>query len=90
MEKILGYYDRVKDWLCGFGSDKYLHLLAGLVVSFVSSTALGHSWAGLSVALAVGLAKELTDRYAMHRDFSWEDVIFTVIGGVIGTLMYLI
>lgn len=88
MKKFLGYYDKAVDWLCGWGSDKYLHLIAGLIISYVFSKLFTHAWVGLIAAFVVGVAKELADKYIRHHDFGKTDLAFTVVGGLIGMLMY--
>ena len=39
MKKVFEIYDKVAEWLCSFDSDKYVHLLFGLLISFAVSWA---------------------------------------------------
>lgn len=103
MKKILSVYDRVAEWLCSFGSDKYVHLLFGLVISFAMSwafmlTTMGATKpvcavcgviAAVIAAVFVGFIKEVVD-FFRDKPFDAQDWLFTVIGGVIGALMFLI
>lgn len=99
MKKILSAYDRVAEWLCSFGSDKYVHLLFGLVFSFPVSwafmlTTMGATKpvcavCGVVASVFVGFIKEVVD-FFRDKPFDAQDWLFTVIGGVIGALMFLI
>lgn len=37
MEKVFEIYDKVAEWLCSFTSDKYVHLVVGLLIGFFVS-----------------------------------------------------
>lgn len=98
MKKILSVYDKVAEWLCSFGSDKYVHLVFGLLISFAvawmfilttaGATKLVCAVCGVLTALFVGFIKEVVD-FFRDKPFDGVDVLFTVVGGVIGALMYL-
>ena len=34
MKKILKIWNRAAEWLCGFGSDKWVHFVVGAIISF--------------------------------------------------------
>lgn len=99
MKKVFEIYDKVAQWLCSFDSDKYVHLLFGLLVSFAVSwvfmlTTMGATKpvcavCGVITAAFVGFIKEVVD-FFRDKPFDGQDWLFTVIGGVIGALMFLI
>ena len=98
MKKILSVYDKVAQWLCSFDSDKYVHLLFGLLVSFAVAWVFVLTTAGTTkpvcavcgviAAVLIGLLKEIAD-FFRDKPFDAKDWLFTVIGGVIGALMYM-
>ena len=98
MKKILSVYDRVAEWLCSFDGDKYVHLLFGLVISFAVSwafmlTTMGATKpvcavCGVIAAVFVGFIKEIVD-FFRDKPFDGVDVLFTVIGGIIGAVLYM-
>ena len=87
-------YNKIADRLAGVGSDKYLHFLACQMISFLTAKIGGcfvpaglAAITGLSVAVAVGLVKELWDRRQPGNAFSWSDIIADVMGAVTGAGM---
>ena len=98
MKKVFEIYDRVAEWLCSFDSDKYVHLLFGLLISFAVAwvfmlTTMGATKpvcavCGVIAAVLIGLLKEIAD-FFRDKPFDAKDWLFTVIGGVIGALMYM-
>ena len=99
MKKILSVYDKVAEWLCSFGSDKYVHLVVGAIISFLvawifmattaGATALGAAFSGAFGALIAGMGKEVADIFC-NKDFSLSDVIFTAVGGVFGGILFML
>ena len=99
MKKVFSVYDKVAQWLCSFTSDKYVHLLFGLLASLAVAwvfilTTTGATKpvcavCGVIAAVLVGLSKEVAD-FFRDKPFDGQDWLFTVVGGVIGALMYLI
>ena len=98
MKKVFEIYDRVAQWLCSFDSDKYVHLLFGLVISFAVSwafmlTTMGATKpvcavCGVIAAVFVGFIKEVVD-FFRDKPFDGVDILFTIAGGVIGAVLYL-
>lgn len=98
MKKVFEIYDKVAQWLCNFGSDKYVHLLFGLVISFAVSwafmlTTMGATKpvcavCGVIAAVFAGFIKEVVD-FFRDKPFDGGDVLFTVVGGVIGAVLYM-
>ena len=99
MKKIFSVYDKVAEWLCSFTSDKYVHLLAGLLIGFLGSllfaattkngTEVAYAFCGWFAAVLIGLFKEVVD-FFRDKPFDAKDWLFTAVGGVIGALMYLV
>ncbi len=99
MKKVFEIYDKVAEWLCSFTSDKYVHLLFGLLISFAVAWVFVLATAGATkpvcavcgviAAVLVGLFKEVAD-FFRDKPFDAKDWLFTAVGGVIGALIYLI
>ena len=98
MKKIVDIYDKVAEWLGSFGSDKWLHFVAGVIASFVFVKILmltttdarmtACAMSGIGAAAFVGLVKEVCD--AMRGGaFDARDLLFTLAGGALGALLYL-
>jgi hypothetical protein len=66
-------------------NDKGLHMIAGLVISFVLGWLYG-SLIGLAVAIVAGIAKEVWD-YCGHGTPDFKDALTTAEGGVIGCII---
>lgn len=92
MKKVYNVFKSIGEWLAKAGADRYLHLLAGLVIAFFTAmlmqgvagegrwTCVGFS---MMVTVVVGIWKEVADQtYEGESDAL--DWAFTCIGGVIG------
>jgi len=87
--------EKIKAWLYGIKPDKLLHFIAGLIVAQMAF-ALANIWLDkwLALCLAVfasmlaGGLKELIDTKIGVPN--WSDVIATIIGGVVGTILILL
>lgn len=98
MKKIVEIYDRIANWLSSWGSDKWLHFVAGVVASFVFAKILmlttmdarmtACAMSGIGAAAFVGLVKEVCDTFRGGA-FDPKDLLFTLSGGALGALLYL-
>ena len=70
------------------GIDKYYHFGVGcviaLVIAFITSSIIG----ALFVTAFIGVAKEFRDEF-VYGGFSIADIIATILGGILGVLIYL-
>jgi uncharacterized protein YfiM (DUF2279 family) len=74
-----------------FSADKWVHLTISAAVASAACRASGYLvrrrvacvLAGLAVASAAGVAKEVSDLY-LGQDFSYKDVVWDVVGAVVG------
>lgn len=99
MKKLLKIYNRAAEWLCGFGSEKWVHFVVGAIISFLvawifmattaGATDLGAAFSGAFGALIAGMGKEVADEFC-DKDFSLGDVIFTTLGGVFGGILFML
>lgn len=96
MKKIYDFVEKINGKLASYGADRYLHLIVGMIVSFIAAVILGYNGEttytcvgfGLLIAIAVGFLKEVADQtFEGMSDF--KDWLFTIIGGVIGSLMFI-
>jgi hypothetical protein len=98
MRKIYGLVKKINCWLASFGVDRYLHLLAGLIISFFVALFMlkvGHETVdsslvfGMMITVIVGALKEVFDQ-AYDASSDGIDWLFTCIGGVIGLVLWLL
>ena len=99
MKKLLKIWDNAAECLCGFGSDKWVHLVVGAIISFATAwilmattagaTALGTAFCGAFGALIAGMGKEVADVFC-NKDFSLSDIIFTAVGEVLGGVLFIL
>lgn len=63
LEGIVGAWRTVASWLAGWGADRWMHLVTGLVMAFaIGCVASGERWEGGLVGLLV------TQRHLMEVD----------------------
>lgn len=82
--------NRIKEWLCGFTADKYVHVIVCLIISLVVARivpfgTLLSAAHGLLTAMLVGLTKEWVD-----DEFDWGDIKADFVGALLGALLSLI
>lgn len=87
MKKIITSIRKAETWLAHFGADRYLHLLAGLIITFIVALLVkAPVWEagliGLGITVIVGWLKEIADSITGELG-DVVDWLFTVIGGVI-------
>lgn len=94
MKKLLDCIYRSFEKLAAIGSDKYLHLLVGLILAFVLGRLFANveAWAfpAITGVLLLIVAKECVDYYIRKEQFDWRDVAAGLVGAVIGVLMCLL
>nr|DAK29971.1 MAG TPA: putative periplasmic lipoprotein [Caudoviricetes sp.] len=94
MKKLLDCIYRIFEKFAAIGSDKYLHLIAGLIVAFVLGRLFAHveAWAYPAIVgvLLLMVAKECVDYYLRKEQFDFKDVAAGLVGSVIGVLMCLL
>lgn len=94
MKKALDCIYRIFEKLAAIGSDKFLHLIAGLIVAFVLGRLLAHveAWAfpAITGVLLLMVAKECVDYYIRKEQFDWLDVAAGLMGAVVGVILCLL
>ena len=94
MKKVLDCIYRIFGRLASIGSDKYLHLLVGLILAFMLGKLFAHveAWAYPAIVgvLLLMVAKECVDYYIRKEQFDLKDVAAGLVGSVIGVLMCLV
>lgn len=94
MKKLLDCIYRIFEKLAAIGSDKFLHLIAGLIVAFVLGRLLAHveAWAfpAITGVLLLMVAKECVDYYIRKEQFDWLDVAAGLMGAVVGVILCLL
>ena len=94
MKSFLDCVYRIFGRLAAIGSDKYLHMFAGLVVSMIVCKALHAIDVCLIFALVpaffIMTGKESVDYYYRKEQFDWKDVVAGLVGAFVGVLMCLL
>lgn len=94
MKKLLDCIYRIFEKFAAIGSDKYLHLLVGLILAFMLGKLFAHveAWAYPAIVgvLLLMVAKECVDYYIRKEQFDLKDVAAGLVGSVIGVLMCLV
>lgn len=94
MKKALDCIYRIFGRFAAIGSDKYLHLIAGLIVAFVLGRLFANveAWAfpAITGVLLLMVAKECVDYYLRDEQFDLKDVAAGLVGAVVGVLMCLL
>lgn len=94
MKNFLDCVYRIFRKIATIGSDKYLHLIAGLIVAFVLCRLLANveAWAfpAITGVLLLMVAKECVDYYLRDEQFDLKDVAAGLVGAVVGVLMCLL
>ena len=94
MKKALDCVYRIFEKLAAIGSDKYLHLIAGLIVAFVLGRLFANveAWAfpAITGVLLLMVAKECVDYYLRDEQFDLKDVAAGLVGAVVGVILCLL
>ena len=94
MKKALDCIYRIFGRLAAIGSDKYLHLIAGLIVAFVLGRLFANveAWAFPAIVgvLLLMVAKECVDYYLRDEQFDLKDVAAGLVGAVVGVILCLV
>lgn len=92
MKKALDCIYRVFGKLASIGSDRYLHLLVGLVIAVAVCKGLRSidAWLMLSLvpAFFVMAGKESVDYYLRGEQFDWKDVAVGMVGAFVGVIIF--
>lgn len=94
MKKILDCIYRIFERFATIGSDKFLHLIAGLIVAFVLGRLFAHveAWAfpAITGVLMLMTGKECVDYYIRKEQFDWLDVVAGLVGAFVGVILCLL
>lgn len=87
---MLNWLRKYTDPLCEVSADKYVHVIACLIISLVVARivpfgTLLSAAHGLLAAMLIGLAKEWVD-----DEFDWGDIKADFVGALLGALLSLI
>lgn len=78
IERIYKLFER----LASIGSDKYLHLIVGMILATIMRLHVG-ALAALTAVVIVMVVKECIDHFIRKENFDWEDTLAGVMGGVV-------
>lgn len=94
MKKALDCVYRIFEKFAAIGSDKYLHLIAGLIVAFVLGRLFANveAWAfpAITGVLLLMVAKECVDYYLRDEQFDLKDVAAGLVGAVVGVILLIL
>lgn len=85
MKKI---WNKIVRFFNALSADKYLHLIAGLVIAAFFNIALGME-ACIAPAIVAGILKEVIDE-SNGRKADWADLVATIAGGAVIQLFVLL
>lgn len=78
IERIYRIFERLAD----IGSDKYLHLIVGMMVAAIMRLHVG-VLSALAAVTVVMVAKECIDHFVRKENFDLKDALAGVMGGVV-------
>lgn len=92
--RVLGGWREAAGWLASFGADRWMHLVAGLLIAYAVGRIAGDPlWSaalvGVLAAFVAGFFKEIADSFTGSRG-DLVDMAFTTIGGVAGAVLLLL
>lgn len=94
MKKALDCIYRIFEKVAAIGSDKYLHLIAGLIVAFVLGRLFANvesrTFPAITGVLMLMTGKECVDYYLRDEQFDLKDVAAGLVGAFVGVLMCLL
>ena len=89
---------KLTERLASFGSDRWMHITASLVLADITTRCLRRYGAGcllsaslgFGVSLAVGIGKELYDKFKQKETFDWGDIKADIVGAACGSIIGLV
>lgn len=88
MEKIKAFFKKAGlwfkacySWLTGFGADKYLHFIAGVLITLFFAALWPLGFASCLFGFFAGVAKEVLDEWRGGQ-FDWCDAVSTMAGAL--------
>lgn len=82
IERIYKLFERLAD----IGSDKYLHLIVGMMVAVIMRLHVG-ALAALTAVVIVMTGKEMVDHFVRKENFDLKDALAGVMGGVVTLIL---
>ena len=82
IERIYKLFERLAD----VGSDKYLHLIVGMMVAVIMRLHVG-ALAALTAVVIVMTGKEMVDHFVRKENFDLKDALAGVMGGVVTLIL---
>lgn len=98
MRKIYQFIQKINTWLASFGADRYLHLIAGIIISVIVCLLMKglegeNIWSCAGMAMmstaSIAVIKEVLDQ-TYEGESSLLDILFTMIGGSIGCSIWML
>lgn len=95
--KINSCYNKLASFLTSFSADKYVHCLAGIIISMICTACAFKIWdadifssvlIGIIAAAGISIIKEIIDRLRAQI-FDGSDIAAGTIGGFLGALLSL-
>lgn len=98
MEKIMDKIKKIVETLCRISGDKYVHLLACLLLTFIIGIGVllfSHesqavcAGIGACAAMIIGFFKEWYDQFT-DGEFPYADLFFDLVGCVLGLIVTIV
>ena len=68
--------------------DKANHFIYGLLIYFIGTLILGDIF-GLSLCFTAAVGKEIYDHWSPLHKWCWWDLLWTLMGGLVGLLIHI-
>ena len=68
------------------GIDKLLHFLCGMIIGLIALIVLKSAVSAIFFAFFIGLLKEGLDSQQIDNKFDWLNLLWTIAGGIAGSL----
>lgn len=89
---------KLTERLVKFGTDKWMHITASLVLADITARCLRRcgagcllsAFVGFGVSLTVGICKECYDKFKEKEMFDWGDIKADIIGAACGSVIGMI
>lgn len=85
MKKVWAILVKIYKWITGFGVNKYIHFIAGIVITATVAFVPNLAPFSFTVAVIAGVAKECID-YLRKKGFDETELFATILGSALAQI----